>query len=70
MASARNLGGGTFFAMTYDAIVSRAAELSAPFDVAVCNFSLLEADLAPLLDAVRGVLATRPSQAARSRISS
>lgn len=59
VASARNLGGGTFFAMTYDAIVSRACDLGAPFDVAVCNFSLLEAELAPLLDALRGVLAAR-----------
>jgi 2-polyprenyl-3-methyl-5-hydroxy-6-metoxy-1,4-benzoquinol methylase len=57
VASARNLGGGMFVAMTYEAIGARAAELGAPFDVAVCNFSLLEAELAPLLDALRGVLA-------------
>ena len=54
--SARDLGGGAFVAMTYDAIGARAAELCAPFDAAVCNFSLLEAELAPLLDALRGVL--------------
>ena len=59
VASARNLGGGTFVAMTYEAIGVRAAELGAPFDVAVCNFSLLEAELAPLLDRLRGVLAAR-----------
>jgi 2-polyprenyl-3-methyl-5-hydroxy-6-metoxy-1,4-benzoquinol methylase len=59
IASARNLGGGTFVAMTYDEIGARAAELGAPFDVAVCNFSLLEVELAPLLDALRGVLAPR-----------
>ena len=59
VASARNLGGGTFVAMTYDEIDARAAELGAPFDLAVCNFSLLEADLAPLLDALRGMLALR-----------
>ncbi|HEX5122527.1 MAG TPA: class I SAM-dependent methyltransferase [Rhodanobacteraceae bacterium] len=56
--SARTLGGGTFVAMTYDAIAGRASELGAPFDVAVCNFSLLEAELSPLLDALRGVLVT------------
>ena len=54
--SARNLGGGTFVAMTYEAIGARVTQLGAPFDVAVCNFSLLEAGLAPLLDALRGVL--------------
>jgi 2-polyprenyl-3-methyl-5-hydroxy-6-metoxy-1,4-benzoquinol methylase len=59
IASAHDLGGGRFFAMTYDALGARAAELGAPFDVAVCNFSLLEADLAPLLDALRGMLAAR-----------
>jgi 2-polyprenyl-3-methyl-5-hydroxy-6-metoxy-1,4-benzoquinol methylase len=59
VASARNLGGGAFVAMTYEAIGVRAAELGAPFDVAVCNFSLLEAELAPLLDGLRGVLAAR-----------
>jgi len=59
VASARHLGGGTFVAMTYDEIGARAAELGAPFDVAVCNFSLLEAELAPLLDALRGALAVR-----------
>lgn len=55
--SARSLGGGTFVAMTYEAIGARAAELGAPFDVAVCNFSLLDAEIAPLLQALRGVLA-------------
>jgi 2-polyprenyl-3-methyl-5-hydroxy-6-metoxy-1,4-benzoquinol methylase len=54
--SARHLGGGTFFAMTYDALAARAAELGAPFDSAVCNFSLLEAELAPLLDALHALL--------------
>jgi 2-polyprenyl-3-methyl-5-hydroxy-6-metoxy-1,4-benzoquinol methylase len=57
IASARNLGCGTFFAMTYAALGARASELGAPFDVAVCNFSLLEAELAPVLDALRGLLA-------------
>jgi 2-polyprenyl-3-methyl-5-hydroxy-6-metoxy-1,4-benzoquinol methylase len=56
LASARNLGGGTFVAMTYDALPARAAELGGPFDVAVCNFSLLDAALAPLFDALRSLL--------------
>jgi 2-polyprenyl-3-methyl-5-hydroxy-6-metoxy-1,4-benzoquinol methylase len=56
VASARDLGGGTFVAMTYDALDARAAELGAPFDVAVCNFSLLEAELAPLLDALHRLI--------------
>jgi 2-polyprenyl-3-methyl-5-hydroxy-6-metoxy-1,4-benzoquinol methylase len=56
IASARDLGGGTFVAMTYDAIAASTATLGAPFDVAVCNFSLLEAELAPLLDALHGVI--------------
>ncbi len=59
VASARSLGGGTFVAMKYEAIGVRAAEIGAPFDVAVCNFSLLDAELAPVLDALRGVLAAR-----------
>jgi 2-polyprenyl-3-methyl-5-hydroxy-6-metoxy-1,4-benzoquinol methylase len=54
--SARNLAGGTFVAMTYDAIGARACELGAPFDVAVCNFSLLEAEVSSVLDALRGAL--------------
>jgi len=56
VASAQALGGGAFFAMTYDALDARAAELGAPFDVAVCNFSLLEAELAPLLDALHRLI--------------
>jgi len=59
VASAHNLGGGAFVAMTYEAIAIRAAELGPPFDVAVCNFSLLEAELAPVLDALRGALCAR-----------
>ena len=55
--SARASGGGTFFSMTYDALGARAAEIGAPFEVAVCNYSLFEAELAPLLDAIRRVLA-------------
>ena len=59
IASARNLGGGTFEAVAYADVSDRATGLGAPFDVAVCNFSLLEADLAPVLDALRRILDTR-----------
>src|SRR4051812_44951877 len=59
IASARNLGCGTFFAMTYAALGARASELGAPFDIAVCNFSLLEAELAPLLGVLRDMLTAR-----------
>ena len=48
--SARALGGGRFEAMTYADVGADA--LGAPFDVAVCNFALLEEDLAPAFDAI------------------
>ncbi|HKE48621.1 MAG TPA: class I SAM-dependent methyltransferase, partial [Rhodanobacteraceae bacterium] len=57
IVSARNLGGGTFVAMTYAGIAARADALGAPFDVVVCNFSLLEEDLSAELRALRSVLA-------------
>jgi 2-polyprenyl-3-methyl-5-hydroxy-6-metoxy-1,4-benzoquinol methylase len=50
--SARALGGGRFETMTYADI----ATLQARFDLAVCNFALLEEDLAPALDAIADVL--------------
>jgi 2-polyprenyl-3-methyl-5-hydroxy-6-metoxy-1,4-benzoquinol methylase len=52
--SARALGGGRFEAMTYADV--DAALLGAPFDVAVCNFALLEEDLAPAFDAIARTL--------------
>ena len=57
IASARSLGGGTFEVMTYAELAARAGALGAPFDAIVCNFSLLEADLATELGALREVLA-------------
>jgi 2-polyprenyl-3-methyl-5-hydroxy-6-metoxy-1,4-benzoquinol methylase len=59
IASARALGSARFEAMTYEAIGDRAAQLGAPFDLAVCNFSLLEADLTPVLRAIRTALHAR-----------
>lgn len=54
--SARAHGGGVFETMTYADLARRASELGAPFDVAVCNFSLLEADLSPALESVHALL--------------
>lgn len=51
--SARALGGGRFEAMAYDEI----AALDETFDVAVCNFALLEEHLAPAFDAIARTLA-------------
>lgn len=59
IASARALGGARFEAMSYADLPARADALGAPFDVAVCNFSLLDEDLAPVLAGVRRVLAAQ-----------
>jgi 2-polyprenyl-3-methyl-5-hydroxy-6-metoxy-1,4-benzoquinol methylase len=56
IASARSLGGGTFEAMTYADVEARADAIGAPFDLVVCNFSLLEEDLTPVLRGLREVL--------------
>jgi 2-polyprenyl-3-methyl-5-hydroxy-6-metoxy-1,4-benzoquinol methylase len=56
--SARARGGGRFETMTYADLGRSASELGAPFDVAVCNFSLLEADLSPALQSVHASLRT------------
>jgi len=52
--AARALGGGRFEAMTYADVAADA--LGAPFDVAVCNFALLEENLAPAFDAIARTL--------------
>ena len=59
IASARALGGATFEAIAYADVAERAVSLGAPFDVAVCNFSLLEEDLAPAFGAIARVLDAR-----------
>jgi SAM-dependent methyltransferase len=55
---ARAHGGGEFRVLAYDALAA-APELAGPgpYDAVVCNFSLLGEDLAPLLRALRGLLA-------------
>jgi hypothetical protein len=45
-----------FEVMTYADLDSRAQDLGAPLDVVACNFSLLDADLAPTLRSLRKVL--------------
>jgi 2-polyprenyl-3-methyl-5-hydroxy-6-metoxy-1,4-benzoquinol methylase len=54
--SARALGGGRFEAMSYADVAAHADAFGAPFDVAVCNFALLEEDLAPVFDAIAQTL--------------
>lgn len=46
-----------FETMTYEALAAGARPPGAPFGVVVCNFALLGDDLAPLLRALRGLLA-------------
>jgi 2-polyprenyl-3-methyl-5-hydroxy-6-metoxy-1,4-benzoquinol methylase len=55
--AARAQGGGRFETVAYDELAERATALGAPFDLAVCNFSLLEADLLPVLTGARASLA-------------
>ena len=46
-------GEGHFLHLSYREITARPESLGAPFDAVVCNFSLLEEDLTPLLQALR-----------------
>jgi 2-polyprenyl-3-methyl-5-hydroxy-6-metoxy-1,4-benzoquinol methylase len=55
--AARAQGGGRFETLAYDRLAAHAPGLGAPFDLAVCNFSLLEADLSPVLAGARAALA-------------
>lgn len=59
IASARVLGGAVFETMTYADFPTRAAKIGISFDAVVCNFSLLEADMAPVLETLRDVLNPR-----------
>jgi 2-polyprenyl-3-methyl-5-hydroxy-6-metoxy-1,4-benzoquinol methylase len=52
IASARALGGGRFEVMSYAELGSTAHTLGGPFDVAVCNFSLLGEDITFVLRAI------------------
>jgi 2-polyprenyl-3-methyl-5-hydroxy-6-metoxy-1,4-benzoquinol methylase len=56
VAAARALGGGRFEVMSYATLESALDILGGPFDVAVCNFSLLGEDIASTLRAIRGLI--------------
>lgn len=47
-------GGGSFYALSYEEL--SAHDRSGPFDVTVANFSILEEDVRPLLNAAEGTL--------------
>lgn len=49
---ARELGGGRFEVVSYDALGAGEADLRGPFDAIVCNFSLFTDELAPVLRAL------------------
>lgn len=53
---AQELGGGTFWTLGYTEIAADPSRLQGPYAAAVCNFSLLGEDLAPLLSALRTAL--------------
>jgi 2-polyprenyl-3-methyl-5-hydroxy-6-metoxy-1,4-benzoquinol methylase len=50
---ARELGGGTFEVLLYEDLVAEPQRVAGPFDVIVCNFSLLGETIGPLLRALR-----------------
>lgn len=47
--SAERLGGGTFHVLDYERLVSDPAAVAGPFDLVVCNFSLLSEHVSPVL---------------------
>lgn len=57
IATAQAAGGSLFRVLSYNDIVADPATLDGPYDMIVCNFSLLGAQLEPLLHALRGALA-------------
>jgi SAM-dependent methyltransferase len=56
VAAARERSEARYFVSTYREMTGLAEAHCAPFDVAVCNFSLLEADLAPVFAAIGDAL--------------
>jgi 2-polyprenyl-3-methyl-5-hydroxy-6-metoxy-1,4-benzoquinol methylase len=55
--AARELGGGSFYALSYEQLAAGPLPTPVPFDVAVANFSILEEDLGPILGAASRLLA-------------
>lgn len=49
-------GPGTFLRLDYDSFAADPTQAGGPYDVAVCNFSLLDRDIGPLLRGCREVL--------------
>jgi SAM-dependent methyltransferase len=47
--AAQELGGGAFYALSYEELAGGELPMPVPFDVAVANFSLLEENLGPAL---------------------
>ena len=56
VAAAQEAGGGTFYAASYEDVVSADLPLPAPFDAAVANFSILEEDIEPIFTAAAQLL--------------
>lgn len=56
IAEAQRHGRGRFQVLSYDEIITTPARLNGPFDLIVCNFSLLSEDLVPLLQSLRQAL--------------
>ncbi len=56
--AAKEQGGGRFHVLNYADIVAAPMQLGRGFDVAVCNFSLLEENISPLLGAMRSIVAS------------
>jgi 2-polyprenyl-3-methyl-5-hydroxy-6-metoxy-1,4-benzoquinol methylase len=55
--AAEETGGGRYRCCSYDELVDDPTRAGGPYDVVACNFSLLGADLPPLLRALRANLA-------------
>ncbi len=56
VAAARRAGGGEFHAVAYEALAADPSLARGEYDVVVCNFSLLDEHLQPLLAVLRHVL--------------
>ena len=56
---ARESGGGTFHVCTYAQLAAEPDRFGADFDAAICNFSLFEEDIAPVLTALQVALSPR-----------
>lgn len=57
LMAAEETGGGRFRCCSYDEVVDDPTRAGGPYDVIACNFSLLGAEVAPLLSALRQNLA-------------